>query len=99
MATPPARGRLLATLRALVAVAGGYGLTALAVQRGAAVLAHAGMAPSEAVVAAAMLGFPAYLAWLLWALPCPSLARLLACLGLAGGTLYAGCWLLAAVRT
>jgi len=73
---------LAAGLRALVAVGGGYALVALAVNALAALLARAGQAPSEAVVTAAMLGFPAYLGVLLWALACPRLARLAAWLGL-----------------
>lgn len=67
---------LVAALRALLAVAGGYALTALAVYGLAALLTRAGLTPSDAVVAAAMLGFPAYLGVLLWGLACPSLARL-----------------------
>jgi uncharacterized iron-regulated membrane protein len=53
-------------LRVLGAVFGGYGLAALAVAAAAASLAGAGMARSEAVVLAAMLGFAAYLLLLLW---------------------------------
>lgn len=71
-----------AAARAVVAVGGGYALVALAVSALAALLARAGQAPSDAVVTAAMLGFPAYLCLLLWALACPSLRRLIGVLGL-----------------
>ncbi len=84
-----------AGLRAVTAIGGGYGATALGVQALASALARAGLAPSDAVASAAMLGFPAYLALLLWALPCPSLARLLATLGLAAALLGAAAWALA----
>lgn len=66
----------MAATRAAVAVAGGYALTAVGVVALAAVLARCGMAASEAVVTAGMLGFMAYLGVLLWALACPSLLRL-----------------------
>ena len=62
--------------RALVATGGGYVLVTLAVNALAALLARAGQLPSDAVVSAAMLGFPAYLGVLLWGLACPSSARL-----------------------
>ncbi len=71
-----------AAARAALAVGGGYALVALAVSALAALLARAGQAPSDAVVTAAMLGFPAYLCLLLWALACPSLRRLIGVLGL-----------------
>lgn len=86
---------LAAATRATVAVAGGYGATALAVQALASGLARCGMAPAEAVACAALLGFPGYLALLMWALPCPSLARLLRALGLACALLAGAGWLLA----
>ena len=73
---------LAGALRALVAVGGGYALVALAVNALAALLARAGQQPSDAVVSAAMLGFPAYLCVLLWALACARLARLAGMLGL-----------------
>jgi hypothetical protein len=53
-------------LRVVGTVAGGYACTALAVTVGAALLARFGMARSESVVLMAMLGFPLYLALLLW---------------------------------
>ena len=65
-----------AAWRAGLAVTGGYALIALAVNGLAALLARAGLAPSDAVVSAAMLGFPAYLGVLLWGLACPSGWRL-----------------------
>ena len=77
----PALPQLQALLRAVIAVGGGYALTALAVNGGAVLLARAGLAPSDAVVTAAMLGFLAYLGLLLWALACASLVRLSAWLG------------------
>ena len=73
---------LAAAGRAGLAVIGGYTLVALAVSGLAALLARAGLAPSDAVVSAAMLGFPAYLGVLLWGLACPRLARLAGVLGL-----------------
>lgn len=88
-----------AAARAAVAVAGGYGVTALAVQALASALARCGMAPPEAVASAALLGFPAYLALLLWALACPSFARLLWTLGLAAAAASGMAWLLSGART
>ncbi|AVS64646.1 ketohydroxyglutarate aldolase [Paracidovorax avenae] len=80
--------------RAVVAVAGGYGVVHLAIVATASALARGGLAPSDAVVAAAMLGFPAYLGVLLWALACPRLLRLAGVLGLAAaGCAAAGWWL------
>ncbi len=60
----------------LAAVAGGYGLTALAVVAAGALMVRAGMARSEAVVLAAMLGFLGYLGLLLWAFSVRSVMRL-----------------------
>jgi hypothetical protein len=71
------------SLRVLGAVFGGYALTALTVASAGAALARLGMARSEAVVLAAMLGFVAYLVLLLWAFSVRSVARLWAML--AGG--------------
>ncbi|BFO54048.1 MULTISPECIES: hypothetical protein [Comamonadaceae] len=83
-----------AAARAVVAVAGGYGVVHLAVTVTASAMARGGLAPSDAVVAAAMLGFPAYLGVLLWALACPRLLRLAGVLGLAAaGCAAAGWWL------
>lgn len=90
---------LAAAVRAAIAVGGGYGVTALAVQALASGLARWGMAPSEAVASAALLGFPAYLALLLWALACPGLARLLWTLGLSAAAAAAAAWLLAGAHT
>ena len=73
-------------LRLLGAVFGGYALTALTVAAAAAVLARLGMARSDAVVLAAMLGFVLYLVLLLWAFSVQSTARLwLAIMGSAAG--------------
>ena len=69
-------------LRVVGAVGGGYAVTALAVTTAGAVLARLGMARSDAVVTAAMLGFIVYLLLLLWAFAVRSPARLW--LGLAG---------------
>ncbi|MDW5443640.1 iron uptake protein [Polaromonas sp. SM01] len=63
-------------LRVLGAVFGGYALTALSVTWAGAVMVRLGMARGEAVVLAAMLGFVAYLALLLWAFSVRSVARL-----------------------
>jgi hypothetical protein len=57
---------LLLAVRIGATIGGGYACTALVVTVGAALLARAGMARSEAVVLMAMLGFPLYLALLLW---------------------------------
>ena len=64
------------TLRVLGAVGGGYTVTALAVTTAGAVLARLGMARSDAVVTAAMLGFIVYLLLLLWGFAVRSPARL-----------------------
>ena len=71
-------------LRVLGAIAGGYAFTAALVALLAAALPLLGLARSEAVVSAAMLGFVIYLLVLLWAFSVRSLARLWAVL--AGGT-------------
>lgn len=63
-------------LRLVGAVFGGYALTALTVASAGAVMARLGMARSEAVVLAAMLGFVLYLALLLWAFSVKSGVRL-----------------------
>lgn len=70
-------------MRVLGAVFGGYALTALAVAAAGAAMARLGMARSDAVVLAAMLGFVAYLALLLWGFSVKSTTRLW--LALAGG--------------
>lgn len=70
-------------IRVLGAVFGGYALTVLAVAAAGAAMARLGMARSDAVVLAAMLGFVAYLALLLWGFSVKSTARLW--LVLAGG--------------
>jgi hypothetical protein len=74
-----------AVLRTAVAVGGGYAVVGLAVTLGARLLARGLLQPSDAVVAAAMLGFVAYLALLLWAVACPRLLHL--CAGLGGAAL------------
>lgn len=80
---PRLRLRLARAARILGAVVGGYALSALTVVAAGAVLARWGMARSEAVVLASMLGFVLYLVVLLWAFCVRSLARLW--LVLAGG--------------
>lgn len=70
-------------LRLLGAVFGGYALTALTVAAAGAILARLGMARSDAVVLAAMLGFVVYLGLLLWAFSAKSAVRLW--LGMIGG--------------
>lgn len=77
------------SLRVLGAVFGGYALTALTVASAGAAMARLGMARSEAVVLAAMLGFVAYLALLLWAFSIRSVARLWGMLA-GGATVMAG---------
>lgn len=90
-----AAGRRIALgLRVLGAVAGGYAVTALAVAVAGAALARAGMARSEAVVLAAMLGFLAYLALLLWAFHVARVGRLWAALAGAAAALAGALWLL-----
>ena len=74
---------LKTTLRVVGAVGGGYVVTALAVTTAGAVLARLGMARSDAVVTAAMLGFIVYLLLLLWGFAVRSLTRMY--LSLAGG--------------
>ena len=74
-------------LRVTGAVAGGYAVTALGVTTAGAVLARLGMARSEAVVLAAMLGFIVYLLLLLWGFSVPSLARLWLRLGASAAVL------------
>ena len=71
-------------LRVLGAVGGGYALSAALVALLSAALPLTGLARSEAVVSAAMLGFVIYLLLLLWAFSVRSLARLWAVL--AAGT-------------
>lgn len=82
------------SLRVLGAVFGGYALTALMVAAAGAVVARLGMARSEAVVSAAMLGFVAYLALLLWGFSVKSVARLWVTLA-SGAVVLAGLWWLA----
>lgn len=63
-------------LRLLGAVFGGYALTALTVAAASAVMARLGMARSEAVVLAAMMGFAVYPTLLLWAFSVRNVTRL-----------------------
>lgn len=84
---------LLRSLRVLAAVPGGYVLSALAVSGAGAALAYLGMARSEAVVLAAMLGFVLYLVVLLLGFR-KSLNGLHTWSGvLLGGVLFAVFWM------
>lgn len=80
-------------LRILGTVFGGYALTALTVAGMAGALARLGMARSEAVVLAAMLGFVAYLVLLLWGFSVRSVARLWAALAAALSAMAGLLWL------
>lgn len=82
------------SLRVLGAVFGGYALTALMVAAAGAVMARLGMARSEAVVLAAMLGFLVYLALLLWGFSIAYVARRWAALALAAAALASVLWLM-----
>lgn len=83
-AQQPQQQRALArAMRLLGAIGGGYALSSLTVAASGVILARWGMARSEAVVLASMLGFVLYLMLLLWACCVRSLARLW--LILAGG--------------
>jgi len=73
--------------RVLLALVGGYVLTAEVIALGAFALAALGMARSEAVTLGAMMGFPVYLALLIWAFSERRLLRLW--MGLGGGALAA----------
>ncbi len=75
-ATPGKAAALRVTMRLVAALLGGYALTALAVTLAGTLLARLGMAGSEAVVLASMLGFVVYLPLLLWAFSVRSVARL-----------------------
>lgn len=90
--TDPARIVRL-SLRVLGAVFGGYALTALTVAWAAAAMARLGMARSEAVVLAAMLGFVAYLALLLWGFSVKRVARLWLVLASGAAALAGLLWL------
>lgn len=81
------------SLHAVGAVFGGYALTALMVAAAGALMARLGMARSEAVVLAAMLGFVAYLVLLLWSFGVESAARLWATLASAAAALAGLLWL------
>lgn len=82
-----ARPGVRIVLRLIAALPGAYAFTAALVALLAAALPLLGLARSEAVVSAAMLGFVLYLLVLLWAFSVRSLARLWAVL--TGGTAVA----------
>lgn len=82
------------SLRILGAVAGGYGVTALAVAAAGALLARLGLARAEAVVLAAMLGFLVYLVILLWGFSVARVAKLWAGLAAAAAALAGLLWLM-----
>jgi hypothetical protein len=96
---PVSATRMAATravlLRVIGAVLGGYGVSAAVVALMAAGMARLGLARSEAVVSAALLGFVLYLLVLLWAFGVRSLWRLWS--GMVVGTALASglTWLLA----
>jgi len=89
--TAAARRHGAIAVRVLTAVGGGYACTAAAVAVLAALLALAGIPRGQAAVAAALSGFPLYLAVLLWSFTAP-LTRV----GTVLGTTTAACALLAA---
>lgn len=65
-ASPAPTGGIALAVRALVTLAGGYAATIGAVAFLSALATLLGMARSEAVLLMSMLGFPAYLAVILW---------------------------------
>ena len=75
----------LLLVRLTVVILGGYAAAAGLVAGFSAVLPHAGMIRSEAVVLSSMLGFVAYLAILLWGFADRSLWRVSLGLAVAGG--------------
>lgn len=81
-------------LRIAAAVFGGYLLATLAVLATGAVLARLGMAASESVALASMLGFVFYLVLMVWAFGVRSTARLW--LGMACGVALMAAVLVAA---
>lgn len=83
---PPAAATVL---RVLGAVGGGYALTALTVSVGAVALSRAGMARSEAVALAAMLGFVLYLVLLLWGFSVRRVGRLWLGFGAGAAVMWA----------
>jgi len=91
--SPFTRKALALVQRLALAVLGGYGLSSALVSLGAMALAGA-LPRSEAVVLAAMLGFPLYLVLLLWGLSSRRLGRVWLVLGLgaAVGQLLVWCY-------
>lgn len=85
--SPAQRDRWIVTLRVLGAIFGGYAFTAASVALLSVALPMLGMARSEAVILASMLGFVAYVGLLIWAFAEPRLSRVWAVL--AGGALLA----------
>lgn len=92
--SPPriSTNRIRLGLRVVGAVAGGYGVTALAVAAAGAALARLGMARAEAVVLATMLGFLGYLVILLWGFSVARVARLWAGLAAAAAAFAGLLW-------
>lgn len=74
-------------VRVAGAVCGGYAWSVAFVLALSSVLAQLGVARSEAVVTASMLGFVAYLLVLLWAFSVRSTLRMLLALGASAGAL------------
>jgi hypothetical protein len=80
-AMAPGKGAI--ALRILGALFGGYAFTSGAVACSTLLLIAAGVARSESVTIATLLGFPLYLVVLLWSFCTPALHRVW--LALAGG--------------
>ncbi len=76
-------------LRIGLAVIGGYAATTGAAALAGLALPATGMSPSESVLLATMLGFPLYLALIVWAFHERSLARVVAVIG--GGAFVTIC--------
>lgn len=85
--SPARRNRALVIARIAAAVLGGYAFSAVLVALLAILLPIAGMARSEAVLLASMLGFLIYLVVLIWAFAEPSVKRVWAVL--PGGAMLA----------
>lgn len=87
--SPAWRNRTRVLARVLGVVFGGYAFSAAAVALLAVLLPVSGMARSEAVILASMLGFLIYLGVLIWAFAEPRLARVWAVLATGAVLAYA----------
>jgi hypothetical protein len=94
IASPVWRQRLSVALRVLGAVFAGYAFSAALVALLALMLPLVGMPKSEAVVLASMLGFPIYLAVLIWAFSERRPWRIWLCLGAGTAIALLLAWLL-----